>query len=146
MRTNTKVNGTGASFEEMKAEAVYRMKLLWIYDYTIKQFEEGNYVSISEPPSGAYYWVEEDEKAFIDFIEKEHKVLIYTGMLSRLDIGKVISYLYVSNKKDEWPEERKKLEKWESIACMHYVDFPNVYEFSHVTFRQSSGGGLLCKE
>lgn len=141
-----KTDKTGTSFEEMKAEAVYRMNKLRIYDYTVRQFEEDGFISISEPPSGAYYWVEDDERVFIEFVEKEHNILIYTGMLSYMDIGKVVSYLYVSDKKDKWLDERKRLENWESTACVHYVDFPNVYEFGHVSFRQSAGGGLLCEE
>ncbi len=49
------------SREEKKTEAIKRMKAWGIFDQTIKQFEKNNLVSISEPPFGAFYWVEGEE-------------------------------------------------------------------------------------
>ena len=44
------------SIEEKKREALCRMRLLGIFPETIRQFEEDGYVSVSEPPLGAFYW------------------------------------------------------------------------------------------
>ena len=44
--------------DEKKAEAIKRMKLADIFPQTIKQFEEDGYVSISEPPVGAFFWAD----------------------------------------------------------------------------------------
>jgi len=54
-----------ATREEMKDEAIKRMKKLGIYAETIKQFEKENLISISEPPMGAFYWVEGDDLNYI---------------------------------------------------------------------------------
>ena len=47
--------------DEKKAEAIKRMKLADIFPQTIKQFEEDGYVSISEPPVGAFFWAEGED-------------------------------------------------------------------------------------
>ena len=60
------------SFEEKKTEAISRMKTLGIFPETIKQFEKGDYVSRSEPPFGAYYWVEGDELDALRKFEQAH--------------------------------------------------------------------------
>ena len=44
------------------------MKSLGIFPQTIRQFRDNGYVSISEPPFGAFYWAEnEDLKRIRDF-------------------------------------------------------------------------------
>ena len=41
--------------EAKKAEAVERMKALGIFPETVRQFEREDYVSVSEPPFGAFF-------------------------------------------------------------------------------------------
>ena len=50
------------SIEEKKAEAIKRMEMFQIYPETIQQFEKENLVSVSEPPFGAFYWVDDETK------------------------------------------------------------------------------------
>ena len=84
------------SIEEKKAEAVRRMKMLKIFPETIKQFEKDGYISRSEPPVGAYYWVEGKELEAIREFEKEHDCLVYTVVRAYTSIGMMDSYLFVN--------------------------------------------------
>ena len=46
--------------KKQEVEAVARMKALGLYGPTIRQFQKEGLVSISEPPVGAFFWVEGD--------------------------------------------------------------------------------------
>ena len=45
----------------MHVEAVRRMGLMCVHDETIRQFAEEGRISKSEPPFGAFYWVDSKE-------------------------------------------------------------------------------------
>ena len=47
--------------EAKKAEAVERMKALGIFPETVRQFEREDYVSVSEPPFGAFFWADGED-------------------------------------------------------------------------------------
>ena len=91
------------SIEDKKAEAVARMKLLGIYPETIDQFEREGLVSISEPPFGAFFWVDDEDKKRIQQFEEEYNAQVLELIRSYTNDGKVDSYLYVSDHhEDEW--------------------------------------------
>lgn len=48
--------------KEKKTEAVRRMEMLDIFPETIRQFENENLISVSEPPFGAFYWADDEQK------------------------------------------------------------------------------------
>ncbi len=97
------------SVEEKRHEAIKRMKMLKIYPATIKQFERGK-VSRSEPPLGAFYWVEGKELEQIQKFEAEYNALVYLVVRAYTDFGILDSYLYVSDHKDEWEDDINRLE------------------------------------
>ena len=70
--------------EDKKVEAVRRMKQLGIYPETIQQFDKEGYVSVSEPPFGAYFWVQGEELERIREFEKKHNALVCTVVCVRL--------------------------------------------------------------
>ncbi len=85
------------SIEEKKIEAIERMKLLEIYPETIRQFAEEGYVSISEPPFGAFFWAEDESLKLIKSFEKRFDSLVYLVIRSYTDFGKLDNYLFVSS-------------------------------------------------
>ena len=91
--------------EEKKAEAIRRMKMLEIFPETVRQFEKQNLVSISEPPLGAFYWCDEEQRKIINQIEEEYNLLVYMGIMSYTEFGQMLSLLYVSDHKDEWDDD-----------------------------------------
>ena len=89
------------SIEEKKAEAIERMKALGIFPQTIQQFKNEDCISISEPPFGAFYWAEGQDLERIRQFEAENDALVYVAIRSYTTIGKLDSYLFVSDYAEE---------------------------------------------
>lgn len=130
------------SIEEKKAEAIRRMKMLGIFPETIKQFEAG-YVSCSEPPFGAYYWVEGEKLEALLKFEEEHDCLVYTVVRSYTSIGMMDSYLFVSDCKDDWDSDREDLEEGYAFSYTVNYDAPDCSEFGTIGIKLSVAAGLV---
>ena len=130
------------SIEEKKAEAIRRMKMLGIFPETIKQFEAG-YVSRSEPPFGAYYWVEGEELEALRKFEEEHDCLVYTVVRSYTSIGLMDSYLFVGDDVEEWELDRDDLENGYAFTYTVNHDAPDCSEFGTIGIKLSVAAGLL---
>ena len=131
------------SKKEKKAEAVARMKALGIFPGTVRQFESADYVSISEPPFGAFYWAwGEDLKRIRDF-EEQYNALVYMVVRCFTDIGEMDAYLYVSDYAEEWDLDRDNLKEMEPVAFVYNHDMPDCSEFGCIGIRLSAAAGLL---
>lgn len=130
------------SREEKKIEAIERMKKLGVFSETIKQFEQEDLVSISEPPVGAFFWVENEEFEEMRRFEQRHNALVYVIIRSYTTIGKMDSYLYVSDYKDEWQRDRDALNSNEAFAYVINRDMPDCSEFGSIGIRRTIAGGL----
>lgn len=75
--------------EEKMAEAIERMKALRVFKPTIKQFKDDGYISISEPPFGAFYWAEGDDLKRIREFEEQNNALVYLVVRSYTTFGKM---------------------------------------------------------
>ena len=101
--------------EEMKDEAIHRMKSISLYDGVIESFEEDGTPQVYEPPYGASYWVEDDVLERVREIEKSKDILVW-GITRRFvkniltgENDAVDHLLYVSKSKEKWQEEREQL-------------------------------------
>lgn len=130
------------SREEKKIEALGRMKRLGVFPETIKQFEQEDHVSISEPPVGAFFWVEGEELNEMKQWEQEHIHLVYCIVRAYTSIGKMDAYLYVSDHKDEWADDREMLRNNETIAYVINRDMPDCSEFGSIGIRRTIAAGL----
>ncbi len=130
------------SREEKKIEAIERMKKLGVFPETIKQFDREGLVSISEPPVGAFFWIEGDELEEMKRWEQDHNALVYVIIRSYTSIGKMDSYLYVSDHKDEWQQDRAMLNSNETFAYVINHDMPDCSEFGSIGIRRTIAAGL----
>nr|DAG11195.1 MAG TPA: hypothetical protein [Caudoviricetes sp.] len=130
------------SIEEKKTEAIRRMKMLGIFPETIKQFEAG-YVSRSEPPFGAYYWVEGEELEALRKFEEEHDCLVYTVVRSYTSIGMMDSYLFVGDDVEEWELDRDDLKDGYAFSYTVNYDAPDCSEFGTIGIKLSVAAGLV---
>lgn len=130
------------SIEEKKAEAIRRMKMLGIFPETIKQFEAG-YVSRSEPPFGAYYWVEGEELEALRKFEEEHDCLVYTVVRSYTSIGMMDSYLFVGDDVEEWELDRDDLKEGYAFSYTVNHNAPDCSEFGTIGIKLSVAAGLV---
>lgn len=130
------------SFEEKKQEAVDRMKLWGIFGQTIQQFRRQGLVSVSEPPMGAFYWVDEEERKRLDEFEKEHNALVYMVVRSFTQFGTLDAYLYVSDYKEEWPQDRTDIKEGQQCCYVYNQNDEWCSEFGSVGLELTPAGGL----
>ncbi len=129
--------------EMKKEEALRRMEILEIFPETIRQFEKENLISVSEPPFGAFYWADEEQKQLIDEIEKQYNLLVYLAVMSYTEFGRMISFLYVSDHQEEWEEDCMNLFNEEALTYTHNYDAPECSEFGYISFKKTKASGLV---
>lgn len=131
------------SREDKKVEAIARMEALGIFPDTIKQFKDDDYVSISEPPVGAFYWAEGEDLQRIKNFENQYNALVYVVVRTYSNIGKMDSYLYVSDYRDEWGQDNEDIKNTAPLAYVYNHDMPDCSEFRCVGLKKSVAAGLL---
>lgn len=128
--------------QEMKAEAIVRMKLLHLYPETIRQFERENLISESAPPFGACYWLSEAQRERVRELESKYNILVYHVIHSFTTIGEMESYLYVDSYTEEWEAEREGLKEERADAYVYNCDDPELSEFGPIGIRLTPAAGL----
>ena len=128
--------------EEKKAEAIVRMKTLGIFPETIQQFETDDKVSISEPPFGAFYWLEGENLDRIRQFEEKYNALVYMIIRSYTDIGMMDSFLFVSDYKEEWDIDRDDIGVGRICAYVYNHDAPDCSEIGCIGIEQTPAAGL----
>ena len=131
------------TIEAKKEEAIRRMKMLNIFPETIRQFEKEGYISISEPPFGAFYWADDEQKKLIAEIEQQYHLLVYMGIMSYTEFGKMLSLLYVSDHEEEWDEDNMNLLNEEAVTYTYNFDAPDCSEFGYIGFKKTPASGLI---
>ena len=129
--------------EMKKEEAIKRMEMLDIFPETIRQFEKENLISVSEPPFGAFYWADDEQKKLIAEIEQQYHLLVYMGIMSYTEFGKMLSLLYVSDHEEEWSEDCMNLLNEEALTYTHNYDAPECSEFGYISFKKTKASGLI---
>lgn len=127
------------SREIKKEEAINRMKMLGIFPETIKQFKS-DMISYSEPPLGANYWLDDEQKAIVKKFEEEYNALVYFGIRSYTEFGKLDSFLYVSDHKEEWEMDNTDLKDGYVYAYVYNYDIPEFSEIGGIAVRDRFGG------
>ncbi|WP_304430211.1 hypothetical protein [Faecalibaculum rodentium] len=132
------------SIEEKKAEAIERMKALGIFPQTIQQFKNEDCISISEPPFGAFYWAEGQDLERIRQFEAENDALVYVVIRSYTTIGKLDSYLFVSDYAEEWEVDRKNIREVGDglLAYVYNHDAPECSEMGYIGIAPTDAAGL----
>ena len=127
------------SKENKMQEAMARMKTLGIFADTVKQFKRG-LVSYSEPPLGANYWLDEEQKAIVKAFEEEYNALVYFAIRSYTEFGKLDSFLYVSDHEEEWEMDREDIQDGYAVAYVYNYDVPEYSEIGSIAVRERFGG------
>ena len=128
--------------QEMKSEAIARMRQLHLYPETIRQFERENLISESAPPFGACFWLNEAQRERVRELEARCNILIYHVIHSFTTIGEMESYLYVSDRPKEWEDDRAELKEGTAVAYVYNCDEPLVAEFGYIGIRLTPAAGL----
>lgn len=129
------------SIKKKKEEAIKRMNAIGIFAPTIKQFEEG-YLSQSEPPLGACFWVEGEQLERVKEFEKEYNALVYFVIHTYSNLGETEEYFYVSDCEEEWYIDWALLEKKMGFVYVSVKDDPTSSEFGTIGFELTLAAGL----
>lgn len=127
------------SIEKKKQEAIKRMQTLKIFPQTIQQFKGGQ-VSYSEPPLGANYWLDDEQKEIVKKFEEEHNALVYFVTRSYTEFGMLDSLLYVSDYEEEWEMDREDIQDGYALAYVYNYDIPEYSEFGSIAVQNRFGG------
>lgn len=132
------------SIEEKRAEAIKRMKAFGFFSDTVKLFEKNGTPLFSEPPWGAFYALNDQQKAAVHEFEEEYGGLVYSVIRSfHQELGVIDNLLYVSDEKDEWPWDWGDIENM--CPCVYAVNYntPEFSEFGSIGVKMGAGAGLI---
>lgn len=132
------------SIEEKRAEAIKRMKAFGFFSDTVKLFEKNGTPLSSEPPWGAFYALNDQQKAAVHEFEEEYGGLVYSVIRSfHQELGVIDNLLYVSDEKDEWPWDWGDIENM--CPCIYAVNYntPEFSEFGSIDVKMGVGAGLI---
>lgn len=131
---------------EMKTEALARMRILKLHENAISDFEKDETINISFFGCGILYWPTDRQTEFIKKFEKQYNCLVYHAICSNTEIGELLALLYISQYEDDWPTDRNDLQKYDSkygYIVMSYVcnlDDDNCSEFGSIGVKPKNGG------
>ena len=135
-----------ATIDEMKEEALCRMKEVIDYTDIIDYFEETGLPQVYEPPYGASYSLEDDELENIRKIESSRHILVWgvirCFMLYNRQEVTVDCMLHVSQYKDEWEQEREDLRNGLPHVYTVMKEYP-ITDHGCINVYKSDGGTLL---
>ena len=132
------------SIEEKRSEAIKRMKAFGFFSDTVKLFEKNGTPLSSEPPWGAFYALNDQQKAAVHEFEEEYGGLVYSVIRSfHQELGVIDNLLYVSDEKDEWPMDWDDIENM--CPCVYAVNYntPEFSEFGSIGVKMGAGAGLI---
>ena len=135
-----------ATRDEMKAEAISRMKAISLDSDIIDDFQESDTPQVYEPPYGASYYLEDEELEGIHELEFRCDILVWgvircTMKYNREDVT-VDCMLYVSNNKADWEDERNDLYNGIPHVFTSMKEYP-VKDSGHINIYLSDGGTPL---
>jgi hypothetical protein len=132
------------SIEEKRAEAIKRMKAFGFLHEAIELFEADGTPLSSEPPWGAFYALNDQQKAAVHKLEEQYDCLVYSVIRSfHQELGVIDNLLYVSDEKDEWPWDWGDIENM--CPCIYAVNYntPEFSEFGAIGVKMGAGAGLI---
>lgn len=131
---------SNATREQMKEEAIKRMKLLNLHTNVIHEFQDDGIVNCSQF-GGALFWLNDDQKKRVAEFEKESGNLVYHMIRTDyVELGRMLTLLYVSPYMDEWERDRKELAAREPLAYVANLTDEICSEYGHVGIESCCGG------
>lgn len=128
--------------EEKKIEAIRRMNRMGVFNATIRQFEKEGHISRSDPPFGAFYWVEDEDLDAVRKFEEKHNALVY--MVVRAYFGgfcMMDSYLFVEDERDEWAFFDNDMSINSTFTYTISYNDPDCSEFGSIGIKMGIAGG-----
>lgn len=132
--------------DEMKEEALLRMREVIDDSDVIDSFEETGLPQVYIHPHGGSYSLEDDELEKVRDFERSHQVLVWGVIRSKISYNwqdvTVDCMLHVSQNKDEWDREREDLLNGIPFVYTVMKEYP-VTDHGHINVYKSEAGTLL---
>lgn len=124
---------------EMKNEALARMRILKIRENAVNDLEKNDIVNVSFFGCGILFWHTDKQIELIKNFENQYNCLVYHAITSTSEIDELLTLLYVSQDEADWPTDREDLKNYDpryGYSIMAYV-----YDLTNDIF---SGFGRVC--
>ena len=124
---------------EMKNEALARMRILKIRENAVNDLEKNDIVTVSFFGCGILFWHTDKQIELIKKFENQYNCLVYHAITSTTENEELLTLLYVSQYEDDWPTDREDLKNYDpryGYSIMAYV-----YNLTNDIF---SGFGRVC--
>lgn len=127
-----------ATREEMKAEALRRMRKLGIVSDAVKQFKDDDTVMVSE--GGILYWLDDDQKQAVKEFEEAYGGLVFMAIHNNTEFGELLAMLYVSDNKEYWEYDNADLLEGIAFAYVKNITDDSCSECGTIGVRNRFGG------
>lgn len=130
-----------ATKEEMKQEALFRMKLLNLHPNAVNEFQNEGKLNYSEGTLGILYWATDEMKEIVEDFEKRTGYTVYHLIdNNNEEIGHMLTLLYISTDMEEWSYDRRDIHEGCPLAYVENMTYPDCSEFGSVGVRPTNGG------
>lgn len=130
-----------ATREQMKQEALARMKLLNLHPNVVNEFQNEDKLNYSEGTLGILYWATDEMKQIVEDFEKKTGYKVYHLIDNNSEeIGHMLTLLYVSTDMEEWTYDRRDIQDGCPLAYVENLTYPDCSEFGSVGVRPANGG------
>ena len=130
-----------ATREQMKQEALARMKLLNLHPNVVNEFRNEDKLNYSEGTLGILYWATDEMKQIVESFEKKTGYTVYHLIDNNSEeIGHMLTLLYVSTEMEEWTYDRRDIQDGCPLAYVKNMTYPDCSEFGSVGVRPANGG------
>ena len=108
----------------------------------VECFEQEGIVSESAPPLGTCSQLEGEQLERVRKFEEKYNAVVYHVIHSFTNIGELESYLFVSDRPDEWETDRKDLKSGQPLAWVYNYDEPDWPELGYIGVSLTTAAGL----
>jgi hypothetical protein len=129
-----------ATKEEMKQEALERMKLWKLHENVVREFRDDGVLNYSV--GGVLYWLPDEWKALVSNWESETGSLAYHGIFDKTEFGDLLTVLYVSQDKEEWALDRGDMDYGTQCCYVFNLTDPGFSEYGSCGITPLIGGLL----
>lgn len=127
--------------DDMKKEAISRMKNIGIEQLVIDHFEKYDHVFAAK--NFLLSKLLPEEEAIVADWEKENGGLVYHVVCASSEIGELLSFLYVSKYEDDWASEREIYRQGDDVVGLYgyayNLEEPMFSDFGFMQFKNEDG-------
>lgn len=126
--------------EQIKQEAIERMKILKLHKRVIQEFEKEDKLNKSEGQLGELYYLDEKEQALVKEYERKNNVLVYHIIHTFSNLGETYELLYVTQEKEDWKDEKRDLKRSFATVKVIVINYQENSEIGVIGFESKNGG------